>query len=401
MLNNKGTVLIPFEYEQIEADRYQRNMYKESGYIVRANTSNGYKYGYINSKWKKTLNTEYSELNRILDIKSENVYIIGTKNGRYGLIKNKEEKIDFVYKSIMYNSDINLLSVERNDKYGVLNLEGETVVPVEYNQIRFSGIYIYAKGYTGDIYFDAKGNKIENGYTGMKEAVAANCYITTNEDNLYGLADKDGNKIVENSYSYIDYAFGDYFIAYKDGKGLGVIDKNNNVLVDFGYSVLNKIGDVDLLKAVNMGMNKDETTIFSKNLEKLVTAEDMTISIYDDYVEIYSKGKEILIDNSGKVKTAKEIFKDNKLFGISKNNKWGFEDANGEIKVECIYDNITEFNKYGFAGVKKDNKWGVINENGEIVLECVFEFEEDDLKPEFLGKYYKSYKENNEVYYTN
>lgn len=212
---------------------------------------------------------------------------------------------------------------------------------------------------------------------------------------------KSGNKIVPNMYSYIDYAFDNYFIAYKDGQGLGVIDKNNKVLVDFGYSVLNKIGDRDLLKAVNMGMKKDETTIFSKNLEKLITAEDMSVSIYDNYVEIYSKEKEILIDNNGEVKTAKEIFKDNKLFGIVKNNKWGFEDINGDIKVECIYDSITEFNRYGFAGVKKNNKWGVINKNGELVSECIYEFEQDDLKPEFLGKYYKAYNENNAIYYSN
>lgn len=202
-------------------------------------------------------------------------------------------------------------------------------------------------------------------------------------------------------YSYIDYAFDNYFIAYKDGQGLGVIDKEGNVLVDFGYSVLSKIGDRDLLKAVNMGMRKDETTVFSRSLEKLITAEDVSVSIYDDYVEIYSKEKEILIDNNGEVKTAKEIFKDNKLFGTVKNKKWGFEDASGEVKVECTYDNITEFNRYGFAGVKKNGKWGVINKSGELVCECIYEFEQEDLKPEFLGKFYKAYKENNEVYYTN
>lgn len=191
VINNKGKVLIPFEYDEIEGDRYQNNGYKETGYIVKAKTSNGHKFGYINSEWKKMLEPEYNEVTRILDIKSEDVYIIAAKNGRYGLIKNKEEKVDFLYKSIMYNNDINLLSVEKNDKYGVLSLEGKTVVPVEYNQIRFSGIYIYAKGYTEDKYFDANGNKVENGFTGMKEISKANCYITTDGENLYGLADKE------------------------------------------------------------------------------------------------------------------------------------------------------------------------------------------------------------------
>lgn len=36
---------------------------------------------------------------------------------------------------------------------------------------------------------------------------------------------------------------------------------------------------------------------------------------------------------------------------------------------------------------------------GNVVSECKFEFP-DTTKPEFLGKYYKIYNENNEICYT-
>jgi len=63
---------------------------------------------------------------------------------------------------------------------------------------------------------------------------------------------------------------------------------------------------------------------------------------------------------------------------------------------------VTEFNKQGFAGIKKDNKWGVIDEEGNIVCECKYEFEESEeiVKPEFISKYYRTYIENNQIYYT-
>lgn len=38
--------------------------------------------------------------------------------------------------------------------------------------------------------------------------------------------------------------------------------------------------------------------------------------------------------------------------------------------------------------------------HGSIIQDCIFEFEAFE-NPEFLGKYYKTYKQNNEIYYTN
>ncbi len=61
------------------------------GYIVKNKTENGYRCGYINHKWKKILNTEYISVSRILDITSDDVYLIASKNGQYGVIKNKKE----------------------------------------------------------------------------------------------------------------------------------------------------------------------------------------------------------------------------------------------------------------------------------------------------------------------
>lgn len=398
VINNKGVELISFEYEEIEADRYYSDGYGKSGYIIKKRTSNGYRYGYINYKWKKLLNTEYTAISRVLDIDDKDIYLVASKGGQYGLIKNKKEVVEFAYQSVVYNKDTNLIAVQRSEQYGVLNLKGENIVPIEYRGIKFNGIYICAKGYEEDTYFDAKGEKITNGFTGMKEVADADCYITTDKNNLYGLADKNGNVIVLNSYLYIDYAFDGYFVAYKEGQGLGVIDKSNKVIVDFEYDVLSKIGDKKLLKAVKMG-KEDITTIFSKDMRKIATLSDMLIVIANDYIEAYNNDEEIFISNSGELKNAKDIFTNNKLFAVNKNGKWGFETLSGEIKVEPTYDFVTEFNRFGFAGIKKDKKWGIIDDSGIIITECTFDFEDSSSAPEFLGKYYKTYKENNEIYY--
>ena len=40
--------------------------------------------------------------------------------------------------------------------------------------------------------------------------------------------------------------------------------------------------------------------------------------------------------------------------------------------------------------------------NGNTVCDIIYEFEyiEESERPEFIGKYYKNYSENNEIYYT-
>ena len=205
--------------------------------------------------------------------------------------------------------------------------------------------------------------------------------------------------MAENSYLYIDHAFSKYFIAYKEGKGHGVIDREGNVVVDFEYDVLSRIEDKKLLKGVKMGKDKDAVTVFSGKMEKLTTLSGGMIKIHKDYIEIFDTSKTMFIDNDGNIKTSKELLPNNKLFGIEQKGKWGFENTSGEIVVQCTYDLITEFNDSGFAGVKKDGKWGIINESGEVIQECTFQFG-DSTKPDFLGKYYKTYKENNEIYYS-
>ena len=122
VINNKGNQLIPFEYEEIEADKYYNNGYEETGYVVKSKQSDGYRYGYINSNLKKVLNTEYTAISRILDIEGKDIYLIASKNGQYGVTKNKKEVVDFKYQSITYNKDTNLLSVQRSEKYGVIDL---------------------------------------------------------------------------------------------------------------------------------------------------------------------------------------------------------------------------------------------------------------------------------------
>ena len=401
VINNKGTILIPFDYDDIEGDKYYRNKsYKDSGYIIKKTTSNGYRYGYIDSKWKKIVDTEYTSISRILDIDSDDIYLIISKNGQYGVIRNKDLKINCAYQAISYNKYANLYTVQRSGQYGVLDINGNVIIPIEYKSISFNGLYILAKSFTEEINFNLKGEKVENEYTSMMEIQDSDLYITINRDNLYGIVDKDEKELVKNEYLYIEYVFDNYFVAYKNGSGLGVIDKTGKVFIDFKYDVLSKIGDKKILKGVDM--KNDITDIFSSDMKKMSSISNGNIIIQDDYIEVYNEEKTDYITNNGELKTAKEILQDNKLFAIYKDGKWGYTDSQGSIIINPEYEYAQEFNRFGFAGIKKDGKWGVISEDGSIICTPIYEFDDDEglARPEFINKYYKTYSEENEIYYT-
>jgi len=322
VINNKGVELITFDYEEIQADKYyEDNSYSKSGYIVKKTTNEGYRYGYIDSNYKMLLNTQYTDIRRILDIDSNDTYLIVAQNGQYGMARNKNVEIDFAYQNIEYNNDTNLLKVEKNGQFGVLTLGGKTIVNIEYKDIKFNGIYIFAKSYTEEIYFNKNGEKVENSYTAMQEAQSANSYITVDKNNLYGIVDENGKETVKNEYLYIEYAFDKYFVAYKEGKGLGVIDNNGNIMIEFNYDVLSKVGEHKILRAIDMENNV--TDIYSRDMEELISLSDVNLEVHDQYIEIYNDKSVNFITKEGKLKSAKEVLTNNKLFSLCKERKVG------------------------------------------------------------------------------
>ena len=87
------------------------------------------------------------------------------------------------------------------------------------------------------------------------------------------------------------------------------------------------------------------------------------------------------------------------LMPKEKDGKWGFVDKNSTVKVDYIYDEVTEVNKYGYAGIKKDGKWGSIDEKGNIIQEPIYSLDELD-EICFIGKYYKVVYDYKNIFYT-
>ena len=168
----KGKQLIKDEFDSIQSDEYynEQDEYKKSGYIVCKTTSDGYRYGYYDYDYDQVLTTDYNQILRIVNvIDKNNVYLIASKNGQYGVFINNVKIINTQYQTINYEKDFNLFIAERTGKYGAFNDGKEVNIP-----------------------FDTTIEKTDND----------NVYIKF-ENNKYGVIDKDGKTLINCEYDLL------------------------------------------------------------------------------------------------------------------------------------------------------------------------------------------------------
>lgn len=388
VINLKGNEIVGISYDKIYADGYYEEETKSynAGFIVGQKTDEGYRYGYINSNGKLLLETKYNEINRVTNIiDNKNIYLVTFENGKAGLTKNKKTILNNEYEEIEYNKSNNLFGIQKASKQGVTNINGKFIVPIEYDSIMFSGNTINAIKDGQVVVFNTEGEKQENTeYSSVIPTKNENYTITIDEKNKYGVINKNGEILIKNNYQYIEYAFSNYFIVTNNGK-VGIINDEGKAEVDFKYDIIQRIEDTNVMQAIDFATNS--TDIYDKDSKISLSVEGGIIYKENGYIKILSDTDRKYIDNSGKVLSNKEIFKENTLFASSKEGKWGFVDKDGKEIVEYKYDMVTEFNNYGYAGIKKDNVWGVINKDGNIVVEPSYKIEWKE--PDFISKYCK------------
>lgn len=400
----KGYELIKPQYDQISVDGYhvENSKYYYAGYIVSNKTEDGYRYGYVNYKGQEILKAEYNQISRITEIEdNENVYLIESKNGQYGVTKNEQEIIENQYQSVEYNKTNNLIILEKSKKYGVTDLEGKEIVPVKYNQIDIVGIYLYAKNDQGTTVYASNGTeaKIETNISLLNTSNSRyKIKISNDEVTKYGVIGDDGREIIEQKYSFIDYLYNDYFIVSNEDSLLGIVNSKDQEQIKIENNSIQKIEGTDLVQAI---IGKDRLSrIYNKQMEQICEINNASIEVRNEYIRIYNQEESKYFTKEGKEISNIEALSNNILFAKKENDKWGFVGKDGKFVVQAEYDKVTEFNEYGFAGILKDGKWGSINAQGKVVIEPVYEFG-DQKEPSFISKYYEVEYGLGEVYYTN
>lgn len=385
IINIKGDDIVKTEYDDITADGYYSatTQYSTSGFITRIKTDNGYRFGYINSRGKELLECNYSELSRITEIEDDkNVYLLTTLNGKVGLVKNGKTILNNDYSAIEYDKTSKLLILNSETAKGVDNLEGKTIIPIDFDYIAIGGDYITTQKSDTKTVFDLSGNKIDTEWE-SHEKVSDKYSIVINEDGYYNVLDNSNQKLLKNKYIYIEYYMNDLFIATTDSK-TGIINANEQVIVPIQYETLQKIDGTNLI-AGTLGKN-GRVDIINQNGEVTEGINNGVIEKNDNYIVVYSENDRKYYNFEGKEISYKDVVPNNGLYASKQGTKWGFVDENGNAKTNYQFDFVTEF-KGDVAGIKLNGLWGVINKKGEIVLKPTYSLNWNNVK--FISTYYE------------
>ena len=400
VININGKVVIKPEYDNITVDNYYdvNTEYQRTGFIVCTIKDEGYRYGYVDYRGKKILDTIYTEIERVTDLEDKkDIYIVAYKDGQAGLLKNKKLILDYEYEDIIYYAYNDVFIVQRNGKQGITDRKGNMKIDTKYTNISFGGIYVNAVDENNETkILDLNGNEISDGYIAKMPTKDGEHYIVYDEEGIYKIIDKSGNVVIDNKYTNIEEIADNYYIV-ANNRNNGIIDLTGKSLVDLKYNSIVELDNTELLQA-NISATST-VSLINKNMQVVVTMDNANIDVEDGYIRLYSETEDKYFDYAGNELSAKDVFPNNKIYAQEENGKWGFVDKNGNTIVQNEYDRVTELNEYGFAGIEKDGKWGVIDENGQIVQEPIYEL--DEISPSFIGKYYKVDEWYGNVYYTN
>lgn len=400
LIDINGNEIVKTEFNSIATDGYYNidSKYDKAGYIINIRTDEGYRYGYINYKGRQILDTMYTNIKRITELKDDNlIYLITYNNGKAGVLKNGQTLIENEYENIEFDSVNNIFVLQKNAKQGVYDLEGNMILPIQYENITFAGKYLNANKDGKLLVFDVTGTlQNEDSYKSLDTVADGKYSITINRNNQYGVIDSNKTNILENKYSYIEYTFDNYFIVSLEGKS-GVLDANNNIIIPVEKDIIQNIRGTNMIQVIDSATNTSE--FYNKKMEKVATQNDARIYIKDNYIEVASANNIEYFDFDGNKQEANKIFNGNKIFAKQQDGKWGYVDKDGNTVVEFKYEMATNINEYGFGAIKLNGKWGVIDKDANIIKEPTYEL--SDYDPKFIGEYYEVSSIYQISYYSN
>ena len=240
---------------------------------------------------------------------SANTYSTKAINEKNEPIFTDYEKVEALYNNDENNNlwyESNVLKVQKNGKYGLINFDGKDLTECTYDSIEV--------------------------IPGTKSA-----YVTT-LNGKKGVIDNIGKVIIENKYSEIT----------------SLTNKFEN-----GFIVKNEQGKFGVIN-----YDKTEATAIKYDDIKHVYGNSMYVVKEGTIWRIVNAKGENFLDNS--FEDVKEIDKDNVV--IKRNGKYGVINLKAEEKIPVIYDELSyAFSNYYIA--KKDNTYGIITETNETVLD--------------------------------
>lgn len=384
----------------------------------------GGKWGIINGKGDYVINPTYDEMITIPDM-TKPVFIyqenVDLENGTFNsyAMDEKSKKLFTHYDKVeaMQNIDsngmvfysTNVLKVQKNGLYGLINFNGKELLPCEYSEItpleKVTKSFVTVKDGKKGLVDNSGSIIIENGYTDIKPLTNKyeDGYVVKNDNGKFGLINYNTKQVLECKYSEISSVTGSNMYVVKDGQEVQLLSQDGTVLLKDKFKEAISIDNSNIIIKSN-----GKYGLISSSGETIFETEYQDLSYAFDGNYIAKKN-----DKYGIINVLKETKIDFKYEHITYLKEEGFIEAdkslaetdlidtNFEVKTTGIVSEINS--KLGFLKVrvgdeykyynyrleeknvkdvlttstlylsKKGDKYGYIDKNGEVIVDYIYD----------------------------
>ena len=293
-----------------------------------------------------------------------NRYIVSkfTNEGlKQGLLdENLKELTRFNYDNISYSKSGLFLFV-RGETMGLMNSEGKEIYS-----------YVVDEVDNRDISIEISSSESTEKYAKIKINDSSTIINTKTGKEVYKYTLSD-IYVLDNNVFYVkpnsDSENNKYFVIKDDRvvyetsnyKRLRVEDINSNVAIGIKDNAKKDYINLSTKEVINSNDNIDYEYSDGVVLEK---SHNFTVD-KDEYKILY---KNKVIGEFTDIKPLDNTFTNGFMKIKESDSKYGFINKKGKVITSKGYDNLSDFEDYGYAVVTNDNSYGVINSNGKEVI---------------------------------
>ena len=376
----------------------------------------GDRFGYLNQQKQVVIPAVFDRVNHF----SGN-YALVKFRGKYGIIdRTGKARTGFNYDSDRFVADLpsGYIFATKNNLQGVVDLEGNTLIPPEYESISAAifqwgyGI-VEKKGKMGIIDLNNR-VLVPFEYEDIGIEILDRGYAMATKNGKAGVLRIDNRANIPFEFESIEESsIGQGYGVLTKGDRQGVMDFRGNILLPFNYEEVNEIIRLNnpeqgyIIPSDNY--QQDMLCIVTKgNSQGVIDAEGKaTVPIVYDRVERLDNGRDFFVvtrkNQQGLINFEGETIislQDGKItspkYGdyvlINRNSRQGAIDLQGKIAIPAQYDSVVDVDgEYGYAIATKDNLQGAIDLKGKVLLP----FEYDSIRQQYYGSEFLLAEKNN------
>ncbi len=382
LLSLTGQEIFPIEYKSVSSSN-QSNQFPEWE-IRRLNLDSNSNFScdsldilgdlfitYTNGNQEVIINTKDLYGDRLVEIKqAKSGFLIAEdqQNNQWSLTTTSGKIISQNQDSIYFDGIY--FYAQQDDLWEIYNRFGRKLSPRKFDGVQpHQNNYVPVRKNDYWTLMDFQG-RLLTGFKFDSIGSSNDRYVTVSYLNSWGAIDGNGEWKIEPDYEEI-VPFSENLIAFRDYHTF-VYNKNLNLVHRISARPI-ILDSLLILKSDSLYgmMTKDCKLVSQQMYDSVKQIENRYFGYLGGFLEMKNNEGDLLLSRNDFVTDVYGFSEE--FFKIKKNEKIGFIDENGKLRIANRYDDANLFNE-GLAGVELRNNWGVIDKLERIKVQPYYQY---------------------------